>query len=75
MNYPERSSRPDDYIDRVGDGVAWTPIVLLGIAFIAVLGLLLFVPSRQSSKTTNNQHSELIAPAPSSQSAVFPNPK
>jgi len=45
MNYQERLNHGDDYIDRAGDGIAWGPIVLLGIVFIAMLGLLLFVPS------------------------------
>jgi hypothetical protein len=73
MNYRERSSQPDDYIDRAGDGLGWVSIVLLGIAFIGILGLLFFVPLGHSSKTINQ--SEITAPTPSTQSPVFPNPK
>ena len=75
MNYQERLNHGDDYIDRAGDGIAWGSIVLLGIVFIAMLGLLLFVPSGQPGKGSNNQQSEITAPAPSSQSALFQNPK
>ena len=73
MNYQERLNHGDNYIDRAGDGIAWGPIVLLGIIFIAMLGLLLFVPLGQPGK--GSQQGEITAPAPSSQSAVFQNPK
>ena len=39
-NDPGNPHRPDDYIDRSGD-MGWTPIAL-GVAFLIVLGLLLF---------------------------------
>jgi hypothetical protein len=48
MNYRERSSHADDYIDRASDGFGWKPIVLVGIVFIALLALLVFVPSGRS---------------------------
>jgi hypothetical protein len=74
MNYRERSSHADDYIDRASDGFGWKPIVLVGIVFIALLALFVFVPSGRSGKTSNNQQGGISAPAPSSQSSVFPNP-
>ena len=74
MNYRERLSRPDDYIDRARDGFGWGPIVL-GIAFITMLGLLLFVPSGRSGRASNNPQTEMTAPAPSFQIPVSPNPK
>ena len=74
MNYRERLSHPDDYIDRAGDGLGWGPIVV-GIAVIAMVGLLFFVPSGQSGKASNSQQTEITARAPSPQSPVPPNPK
>jgi hypothetical protein len=71
MNYRGRSSHADDYIDRAGDGIGWGPI-LLAIAFIAMLGFLLFVPPGQSDKRSNNQQNEITTPGPAASRA---NPK
>jgi hypothetical protein len=65
----ERSRLSDDYIDRVSDGINWRHIVL-GIGFIALLGLLLFVSSIRSDKahqsgTLNAAPTVPQGPAPS----------
>jgi len=55
---PERVRHSDDYIDQAGDGFRWRSIVL-GIIVIAMLGLLLYFPSRQSGKASIERRSEI----------------
>ena len=65
--------RPDDYIDRRGD-MGWTPIEL-GVAFLIVLGLLLFgAPKSADQPNTTAQRSELPKAAPSAPSVPVPPP-
>jgi hypothetical protein len=65
--------RPDDYIDRRGD-MGWTPIAL-GVAFLIVLGLLLFgAPKSADQPNTTAQRSELPKAAPSAPSVPVPPP-
>jgi len=76
MSYRERFHHSDDYIDQSGDGLGWAPIAL-GIAFIALLGLLLFLPLRPSGTASKSQQGESRheAPAgPSTQNAALPKP-
>jgi hypothetical protein len=64
MNYPERVRHSDDYIDQAGDGLRWRPLVL-GIIVIAVFGWLLYFPTRQSDKASNNRQGEISNTVPS----------
>jgi len=65
--------RPDDYIDRRGD-MGWTPIEL-GVAFLIVLGLLLFgAPKSADQPNTTAQRSEVPNAAPSAPSVPLPPP-
>jgi hypothetical protein len=76
MSYRERFHHSDDYIDQAGDGLGWAPMVL-GIAFVALLGLLLVLPLRPSGTASNNpqgesRHEAQAGPAP--QNAALPKP-
>jgi hypothetical protein len=69
---PDRS--PSDYIDQNTD-VGWAPI-LLGLAFVALLGFLMFGPSSgpPSERPAISQRSEMPNTAPSAPSIPTPPP-
>ena len=62
--------RPDDYIDRRGD-MGWTPIEL-GVAFLIVLGLLLFGAPKSADQPNTTASQAATTPAPPDRCASIP---
>jgi hypothetical protein len=75
MTYQDPNNRPssDDYIDRAGDGVGWTPVVL-AVAFICLVGLLILGWPQRSDGPQTSQRNELPNTAPSAPSVPAPAP-
>ena len=70
---PGNPHRADDYIDRTGD-MGWTPI-LLGLAVLALFGLLIFGSPRSADQpSAATQRSELPNTARSAPSTPVPSP-
>src|SRR5262245_39594099 len=75
MTYQDPDNRPrsDDYIERAGEGIGLTPIIL-GIAFLGLLGLLMLGWPQRSDKPAISQRSELPNTAPKAPSIPIPEP-
>jgi hypothetical protein len=70
---PGSRRRSDDYIDRTGE-MGWTPI-MLGLAFVAVLGFFIFSSPRSTEQpSTTAQRSELPSTTPGAPSIPMPSP-
>jgi hypothetical protein len=67
--------RPTDYLDRSDASVGWAPL-LLGIAFVCLLGFLMFgtTGTPKSDRPTVSQRSELPHTAPSAPPSQTPVP-
>ena len=70
---PDNPRRPDDYIDKAGEGMGWAPIVLV-VAFVAVLAFLLFGTPRQTDQPTMSQRGEVHSTKPGAPSLPAPSP-
>jgi hypothetical protein len=72
---PDERRRPQDYIDRADPQLGWTPIIL-GLAFVGVLGVLIFGTNWNSAtdRPATNQKTELPNPARGALPAPTPTP-
>jgi hypothetical protein len=75
MTYQDPDNRPraDDYIERGVDGVGWTPIIL-GIAFLGLVGMLMLGWPERSDEPATSQRSELPNIAPNAPPIPTPTP-
>jgi hypothetical protein len=70
---PDNRVRSDEYIERAGDGVGWTPFIL-AIAFIGLVALLILKWPETSEGPLISQRSELPNTAPGAPSIPTPAP-
>jgi hypothetical protein len=70
---PGGQRKPDDYIDRAGAGIGWAPLVLI-VAFVAVVGFLLFGSPRQTDQPTVSERTEVPSTKPGAPSLPAPAP-
>lgn len=72
---PDERRPAQDYIDRADPQLGWAPIIL-GVAFVGVLGFLIFGTSWKSpgDRPATNQRTELPNPAPGAPPAPTPAP-
>jgi hypothetical protein len=76
MSYqePDERRRAADYIERADPQVGWMPVIL-GVAFVAVLGFLIFGTSGpQTDRPTTSQRTEMPNTAPSAPPSPTPAP-
>ncbi|MGE0850454.1 MAG: hypothetical protein AB7O44_12640 [Hyphomicrobiaceae bacterium] len=74
-NDPDERQPTPDYIDRADPQLGWTPIIL-GLAFVGVLGFLIFGTTWNSSsdRPTTTERTEVPNPAPGAPPAPAPAP-